>query len=153
MLLSMVFVTFPCFLFPYRVLIMYCRILRLQYVSGTWRKAVGGKGFAWPKRRGKLLLVERKKIHWLFEERPQRENWDVIFSRHPGCDGKNYRGKNITPNNTVQTLEGDVEVSQRLSNKSSFKYKVQVARETRLLQSENENEAVLLILFSEWTNI
>lgn len=27
--------------------------------------------------------------------------------------------------------------------------KVQVARETRLLQSENENEAVLLILFSE----
>lgn len=31
--------------------------------------------------------------------------------------------------------------------------KVKVARKTRLLQSENENEAVSLILFSEWTNI
>lgn len=74
----------------------------------------------------------------------------MIFSRHPGCDGKNYRGKNVTPNNTGQTLEGKpMWKSVKGFQIKASSNKVQVARETRLLRSENENEAVLLILFSE----
>lgn len=50
----------------------------------------------------------------------------------------------------MQTLEGEL----MWKSVKGFQIKassneVQVARETRLLQSENESEAVLLILFSE----
>lgn len=54
----------------------------------------------------------------------------------------------------MQTLEGELMwKSVKGFQMKASSNKVQVARETRLLQSENENEAVLLILFSEWTNI
>lgn len=72
------------------------------------------------------------------------------FSKHTGCDRKNYRGKNVTPNNTRQTLEGKpMWKSVKGFQIKASSNKVQVAIETRLLQSENENEAVLLILFSK----
>lgn len=72
------------------------------------------------------------------------------FSRHPGCDGRNYRGKNITPNNTRQTLEGKPTwKSVKGFQIKASSNKVQVAIETRLLQSKSENEAVLLILFGD----
>lgn len=50
----------------------------------------------------------------------------------------------------MQTLEGELMwKSVKGFQMKASSNKVQVARETRLLQSENENEAVLLILFSE----
>jgi len=62
----------------------------------------------------------------------------------------NEEQKKIGPNKATQTPEGELMWKAvkgfqiRLSSN-----KVQIARETRLLQSKDENETVLLKLFSE----
>lgn len=72
------------------------------------------------------------------------------FAKQPGCNGKNYRVKNVGPNKAMQTLEGELtgKPVKGFQIRASSN-EVQIARETRLLQSKNENETVLLMLFSE----